>query len=218
MSDRAIQLITVSRELGAGGSELARQLGSRLEWPVLDHDIVHRVAQRLRLDDGIVEQLDEHPPSLLARIAAVLIIPYPDLYTLPPESGLPGPDDIAAASRTVIEEAATATPLIIVGHGAHCIFAKRSGTLHLRVAARIGDRVSRVMSRMAVDPAYASALVRRSDHDREAYVRRYFHRDLTNDLFYDLQINTSTISVEEAVELVSGLVQGRDAMSTPGTT
>src|ERR1700737_182851 len=103
MQTTSIRLITVSRECGAGGSDLARELGSRLQWPVLDHDIVHRVAQRLRLDDGTVEPFDEHPPSLLSRIATVLIVPLPGMYSFPTTSEVPTHDVIADATRRVIE-------------------------------------------------------------------------------------------------------------------
>src|ERR1043166_3384123 len=106
-----IQLVTISREFGAGGSELAAALGTRLGWPVLDHDIVHRVAEELRLDDDTVERLDEHWPSLLARIANVLIVPQPEMFTFVPASDVTSHDAIAEAARTVIEEAAASPPL-----------------------------------------------------------------------------------------------------------
>src|SRR5258708_34049353 len=89
METTSIRLITVSREFGAGGSDLAHELGARLKWPVLDHDIVHRVAKRLRLDDGSVEPFDEHPPSLLARIATVRIVPLPGMKSFPPATCVP---------------------------------------------------------------------------------------------------------------------------------
>src|SRR5258708_816785 len=98
---RPIRLITVSREFGAGGSELAREVGRLLDWPVLDHDIVHRVADRLRLDDGTVERFDEHPPSLLARIASVLIVLTPEMYSFAAPIDVPSHDAIAEAAAIV---------------------------------------------------------------------------------------------------------------------
>jgi len=216
MDTHEIRLITVSREFGAGGSELAAALAARLAWPVLDHDLVHRVAERLRLDEGTVEHLDEHPPSVLARIASVLIIPQPDLLGVAPLSDFPTPDAIAKASHAVIEERAKSPPLIVVGHGAQCIFADRADTLHVRVIASMRHRLARVANRLRVDPALAGALLRRADADRQAYVQRYFRRDLRDDLLYDLRINTGRLSIEESVAIVAGLVAGRatDAASS----
>jgi cytidylate kinase len=209
----SIRLITVSREFGAGGSDLARELGARLKWPVLDHDIVHRVAQRLRLNDGTVEPFDEHPPSLLARIATVLIVPVPGMYSFPTAAEVPTHDAIADATRRVIEDAAKSLPLIVVGHGAQCIFEDRIDMLSVRLVAPLLVRLSRVAARQRIGSAMAAALVRRADEDRQAYIQRYFHRDWRSELLYDLQINTGAIAISEAATMVTRLVEDRSTSS-----
>jgi cytidylate kinase len=205
----AIHLITVSREFGAGGSDLAREVGARLNWPVLDHDIVHRVAERLRLNDGTVEPFDEHPPSLLARIATVLIVPLPGMYSYPPVSEVPTHDAIADATRRVIEDAAKSLPLIVVGHGAQCIFEDRTDMLSVRLIAPLHARLSRIAARQKISNPTAAELVRRADEDRRAYIQRYFHRDWRSELLYDLQINTGAIGISEAATMVTRLVERR---------
>jgi cytidylate kinase len=208
-----ISLITVSRELGAGGSDFARELGAELGWPVLDRQIVHRVADRLRVADATVEHLDEHPPTLLARIAAILTIPWPDLDAFPPPDSTPISDAVARATTKVIVEAGASRPLIVVGHGAQCIFAARPDALHVRLVASIDTRIQRFSTRMAVDPTRAADVVRRADQDRQAYVRRHFHHDWRNPLLYHLLVNTTEIEVEESARLVAGLVWGRSRES-----
>lgn len=208
-TDREIRLITVSREFGAGGSELAQELGRRLEWPVLDNDVVQRVATRLRLDEGTVRHFDEHPPSLLARIAMVLVVPQPDTYSFPAEGELPSHDAIARATREVIRELGASPPLIVVGHGSQCIFARQPYALHLRLVAPVGARITRVMRRMNVDALFAGTLVQRADRERQAYVQRYFHCDWRSDQLYDLQINTGTVSLDEAATIIATMVRAR---------
>ncbi|HEY4219287.1 MAG TPA: cytidylate kinase-like family protein [Gemmatimonadaceae bacterium] len=212
---RPVRLITISREFGAGGSELARALGERLAWPVLDQDIVQRVATRMQLDAGTVERFDEHPPSLLARIATVLIVPQPDIYSFPTQSDVPDHDTIARATRRVIEEAAETLPLVVVGHGAQCIFGDRGDVIHVRVIAPVAARVRLIVERMRVESAFASTLARRADHDRQTYMQRYFHQDWRNELLYDLQINTGRTSIADAVQLIAELVRLREAAEQP---
>src|SRR5258708_31669128 len=204
---RPIRLITVSREFGAGGSELAQELGRLLTWPVLDHDIVHRVADRLRLDDGTVERFDEHRPSLLARIAAVLNVLTPEMYSFAAPIEVPSHDAIAAATRRVLEDAGPPLPVIGVGHGAQCICAGRPDALHVRLVAPLDVRVHRIAQRMNTDPAAVSAIVQRADHDRQAYVQRYFHSDVRSELLYDLRINTGRIPIGDAAAIVLPLGQ-----------
>jgi len=70
ISREPIHLITLSREYGAGGSELGVLLGERLGWPVLDRDLAQRIAARLRCAAADVEVLGEHAPTFLERVAA----------------------------------------------------------------------------------------------------------------------------------------------------
>jgi cytidylate kinase len=208
-TDQEIRLITISREFGAGGSELAEELGKRLQWPVLDGDIVQRVAARLRLDEGTVRHFDEHPPSLLARIATVLIVPQPDIHSFPMEGDLPSHDAIAHATREVIQPLGASPPLIVVGHGSQCIFGGRSDVLHVRLVAPVTARLTRVMRRMNVETAVAALLIQRADRERQAYVQRYFHRDWRNEQLYDVQINTGHLSIEDAATVVETIVRAR---------
>lgn len=214
MNPREVDLITVNREFGAGGGEFALRLGARLGWPVLDRDIVHRVADRLRFDDATVARFDEHPPSLIDRIAKALIIPLPDIYPLPTAPDLPTHEVIAAATTAVLEEAADTPPIIIVGHGSQCLFGLRPHTLHVHLMAPVADRIERIVAKMGADPNAAPELVRRADHDREAYVKRYFEADLHDPLLYDVQFNTHRVKIEDAVAMVASLLPSRDR---PGT-
>jgi cytidylate kinase len=208
------RLVTVSREFGAGGSDLARMLGAELGWPVLDQDLVHRVAEQLRFDDATIARFDEHPPTLVQRIATVLIIPQPDLYSFPPTGDLPSHDAIAAASTRVIKDAAHNPPLIVVGHGAQCIFGGRPDAMHVRVIAPPANRVRRIMARMHVDSAAANTMLRRADHDRQAYMQRHFHQDWYSPLLYDLQVNTGRMPIEDASSTVAALVRRRAGQGT----
>lgn len=205
-----IQLITISREFGAGGSELAARVGEQLGWPVLDHDIIHRVAERVRLDDDTVERMDEHSPSFLARIASVLIVPQPEIFSFAQNGDLTSHDAIAEAALEVITEMARRPPVVIVGHGAQCIFAGRADALHVRVVAPHADRSARVQRRLRVARGMAETLMREADRDRQAYVQRHFHRDWHNPLLYDLWLNTARVTIDEGAVAIVDLVRSRE--------
>ena len=204
-----IDIITISREYGAGGSDLARRLGARLGWPVLDRELVHLVAERLRLRDEDVEVRDEHAPGFLEQVAATILMSTPELVIAPEVATMPNADHIAAVAQRVIRDAATTPPLIIVGHGAQCLLHRRPGTLHLRLVGPLEDRLDRVCARRGCNRREAAALARRMDEDRRHYLRRYFQRDWHDATLYDLQINTGRVTVVEAAELIAALVRGR---------
>ena len=119
-----IRLLTISREYGAGGSELGVLLGEKLGWLVIDHELVRRLAARLSCDEGDVVAMDEHAPSFLERLAAVATVTAPEsrVHSSPWTTD---PDCVAAAAREVLLEAARNPPAIIVGHGGNCLFRGR---------------------------------------------------------------------------------------------
>jgi cytidylate kinase len=201
-----VQLITISREYGAGGSELGMALGERLGWPVLDHELVRQLATRLRCDERDIVAMDEHAPSLFERIASVAVVTAPELrdHSRPWATD---PDCVAAAAREVLLDAAGRLPLIVVGHGGNCLFRDRPDVLRVRVSAPFEVRVRRVAQRTGVSGSTAAADVRRRDGDRQQYLQRYYRSNVNDPYEYDLQINTGTVPFEAAARLVLALVQ-----------
>jgi Cytidylate kinase-like family len=202
-----IRLITLSREYGAGGSELGVLLGAQLGWPVLDRDLAHRIAKRLRCTHADVEASDERAPTLLERIATAFTVVPSDAPVLPEPSGTPDPDVLAEATRAVLLEAARTPPLIVIGHGANCLFRHRRDVLRVRVTAPYGVRVRRVAARTGVSLHRAAADVRHRDADRHHYLERYYKSNANDPNLYDIQINTATIPLETAARLVVSLVR-----------
>lgn len=204
-----VDLVTVSREVGAGGSELAEALGQELGWPVLDRDIAHRVASRLALEDATVERLDEHPPSWLARIANALLLAPPESPVGIETGKILDPDAVKRTVDHVISDAGKSPPVVIVGHGGQLMFATRPGSVHVRLVAPVESRIARLRARYGWDEAHALAELERTDRDRVAYVQRYHHRDVRDPQLYDLVINTGRIGIAAAVALVAARVRGQ---------
>jgi cytidylate kinase len=209
MTANSIDIITISREFGAGGSSVAAAVSTKLGWPVLDSDVAQRVADRLHVERELVEKLDEQPTSLIARIARVLLISHPETQTVAPYVDIADQETIADAARAVVEEAGRTPPLIVVGHGGQAIFRGRSGTFHVRLVAPIESRVRRICARLPCDVPTAEARVRRVDSERREYLRRNFEIEWRDELLYDLQINTGRLSIENAAELILQAVGGR---------
>jgi CMP/dCMP kinase len=211
MQSPHIELITVSRQFGAGGSELARKLGERLNWHVLDDEVACRCAERLHLETSTVERLREHSPTLLARLSSALLVAPPEAPGID-TTHLLRIDAIAEAAFESITEAAKSLPLVVVGFGTQCIFADRPDALHLRLVAPMPVRVERLRERFGWDAANAAARARRMDEDRRRYVQRYFHRDVNDPLLYDVQINTGRTTLDEATSIIAQLVRAEQSV------
>lgn len=122
---------------------------------------------------------------------------------------LPDADTVAATARMVILEAAQAPPVIVVGHGAQCIFQDRVGAFHVRLIAPLADRVRRLQARFGWDTAFATTEAKRFDADRRIYTARHYSRDWNDPTLYDVQINTGRISLDETIEFIVHAVEQR---------
>ncbi|MEO7042643.1 MAG: cytidylate kinase-like family protein [Gemmatimonadaceae bacterium] len=210
MPQPSIDLVTVSREYGAGGSDFAKKLGERLGWPVLDYGIIGLVAERLNLREGVVRRRDEQSPGWLERIASTLLIAPPESTMQVETSGVMTPDSIAMAAQAVISETAESPPVIIVGHGAQYIFRDRPGTVQIRLTGTIESRVRRIVARDGGTDAEAAASAHRIDAQRHAYVQRYYHHLWTDPTMFDAQFNTARVTIDEAVRLTAALIESRN--------
>lgn len=214
MQHAAIDLVTVSREYGAGGSDFASLLGERLRWPVLDKNLVERVAQRLNMEAEAVQHRDEQPPGWLSRIASTLLISPPEAPLQVETDNLLMPDSIAHAAHDEIVRAAASPPLIVVGHGAQLIFGEREHTLHVRLVGTPESRVARLVARNCGTPEQAALDIRRIDGERHAYVQRYYHQYWADPLLFNILFNTDRVSIDEAVACTARIIASSEQPRT----
>lgn len=203
-------LVTVARQFGAGGAELAVALGRSLGWPVLDRDIIRTSAERLHTDEAHAKSVDEYAAGALQQLLAEFAHALPE-YMVEPAYEV-DPDELARVEHDLIRSAAKSSPLVVVGHGCQCILAARPGTLHVRVVAPFDTRVRRVAERDRADSEAASAEVHRRDVERARYLRHHFNADNNDPGLYSMQLNLATISVVEACGAITELVRGRSTI------
>ena len=79
----------------------------------------------------------------------------------------------------------------------------------IQMRPRSGRRAENLQHYDGLTPAKAMEQIRNEDHARARYVRKHYHEDVSNPLLYHLVINTDHIELDEAAELVVGLVLKR---------
>src|SRR5215471_3971975 len=150
-----MRAITISREYGSGGGEIAARLAKRLGWQLVDHAVVVGVAERLGVSEEEAEAFDERTEGLVSRILNSLQIVQP---TMPVPVPVPMTTDSRVyneARRQVIEGAVATGHVIIVGRGGQALLAQRRDVLHVRVVAPLELRVAYVMHREALSQTEA---------------------------------------------------------------
>ena len=202
MADGTNPLVTVSRQMGAQGEEIAARAAEILTasshgkhpWILVDKDIAERVMEHHHLPDRIksffteeqAQSIEEHLHGLLGFSTSSATM-------------------IANMTETMIRLARIGH-VIFVGRGANAVTAKFPRAVHVRVVGSLERRVERVARQQGLSKREAEAEVRRIDHDRNHFIATYFHRELSDPCHYDIIFNTDRVSVEEAAELLAHLV------------
>src|SRR5206468_5324593 len=114
-------LITVSRQYGSGGSEVAERVATALGWQLYDNAVVDEVARRLGMSTEEVSAREERVPSLPERFASAMALGLPEVMpTVADLAAQPHEERIVAMTKRVIEDAVQAGPAVLVGRGAQC--------------------------------------------------------------------------------------------------
>jgi cytidylate kinase len=213
-------VITISRQFGAAGQTVWRQLADRFGAELLDREIVMLVAERAGIPEEEAEGYDERLPGLWQRIATALAAGSPDPAIPPlPADMLPATavhERLARLTRTVIEEAAARGNCVILGRGGAFIIGRRPDAVHVQLHAPLETRVRFLMTRVEEIPPDTRPdemslrdLCRTMDTRRAEYIRRLFGVDWLDAAHYDLSIDTGRVDAVTTVDIIETVARRR---------
>ena len=178
-----MSVVTISRELGSLGTEIARAVAEKLNYEYIDKEKIAQALANLGLSALTVEKFDEKKP------------PFWDSMQIQRKK-------FSHLLQAVITDFAKNGNVVIVGRGGQVILRGLPGVLHVRVMAPFEGRVLRILGQEKMDEKQASRALRRSDRDSAGFLRSIFDVDWNDSCLYDLVINTREISLETGRQLI----------------
>jgi CMP/dCMP kinase len=205
-------VITIGRQFGAGGATVGHMLAERIKADFLDSEIIDEVARRLQLPKEEVEAEDEQPGSLLARLLVALgsassepLIPAEATAWTPPNAG-PTFDTRKAVlqiTQHVIQEAARAGNVVIVGRGGAYILRDFPNALHVFLRAPEAVRVRTIMQRFNItSEEEAKKRLKVTDENWTSYIRQVYGHDRNHPAHYDMVLDTGRLGYDTTVEVI----------------
>jgi cytidylate kinase len=201
-----MRAITVAREYGSGGGEIARRLAEKLKWSLLDHQVVTQVARRLGISESEADFHDEHIEGFAQRLLeSMRYAGIPDTgLLLTAEDGDTLPVDDKTYNQALSQVLSTAYELgnvVIVGRGAQAVLRHHRDVLRIFVVAPFKKRVAYVMEREGLNESAAQERIHQKDHDRHHAFKEFYHHEPSDEHLYDLVINTGVLDLQSAVDL-----------------
>jgi cytidylate kinase len=187
-----IRIVTLEREYGSGGANIAKTLAARLGWKVWDEELTAEIA----------------------RVAKVYARgSYERTLPLEGESQMFDADRMVAVLHKVVEDVASRGKSVIVGRGAPYILRNRPDAFHVFIYAPVEEKIRRIMS-LGKSEKEAAQLVEEVDSERAAFIRHYFGKDWPLRSLYNLMIN-SKFGDEHTVETIAQEIALLDARAVP---
>lgn len=209
------RVITIARQVGTLGEEVARIVADELHFHVLDYRLVQAAAEEAGVSTETVADA-EHKPSFFNRIIEALArnpgTPATGVWMEPLNMGatpLLTSTDYRDLVAQVIDDYANRGNVLLLGHGAQFTLANRVDTLRVFVTGSAEARKRRVMAGMVCSEEQAAEVISRTDSERSSYFKEYFHADWLSASVYDLCVNTDHLNPSQAAELILSAISAR---------
>lgn len=195
-----IRTITLAREYGSGGGQIAERVARRLGWDLIDRTLIQEISEKFHLKPGAAQKLQERGSWWLERVARAVWL----------ETGGTTVDVVDAESiheftRQSILEAYRRGNCVIVGRGGQCVLRNRPDVLHVFVFAPLEYRMERLRHRYADQKELLKAIAR-VDEERAAYIREFHDTQWKDPSLYHLWIN-GKLGLEASADVILNAVK-----------
>lgn len=204
-------VITISRQFGSGGDEIASQVAERLGYRVFDKAMMAQAAADMELAEGAFVDFSEDTYKMqgfLDRLLNPATVAQVKTWIVN-EQGVkvPGVINLDAAHSTALTSATINLAyqrdnMVIVGRGGQVILKDRPDVLHARIVASMNDRVQRLHDRANMNYGGAKDAALHHDITSADYLKRFYDIDWADPLHYGLVLNTGHLGIDLACTLI----------------
>lgn len=207
-----IKIVTIEREYGCGGAEIAQHLAEHLDWKLWDHRLTEEIARLANCPKAVVERREEKNDPLYYRLFKSFLRGSYEGSLNAHKLNLVDSEGIVNITRRVVEHAAKSGNCVIVGRGSQHFLQDRDDTLRVFLYAPREYKVQKLISRGKSENE-AQELVDTVDHERADFISRYFKVEWPNRSLYHAMINTS-IGDNTVGQMIMNLMKTFDSKST----
>jgi cytidylate kinase len=204
-----IRIITIEREYGSGGGEIAQLLATRLGWKLWDQLLTEEIARLARCPKDVVEGREERTDPLYYRLFKSFLRGSYEGSINAPKLNLVDSETIFTITRRVVEQAALSGNIVIVGRGSQQFLKDRPDTLRIFLYAAREDKVRRLLARGKSEQE-AEELVDTVDRERADFIQKYFKVEWPDRSIYHAMINTG-LGDDATVQSISDFMKRYDA-------
>jgi glucuronide carrier protein len=198
-------VVTVNEQYGAGASYVAERVAQRLEVPYVG---TRFSSEELELTEAAAsERTDSHSDAMSNFLRSF----SPTLNDVDASVSADAQTDAELVQRNIADVIGRVKDSggVTVGRDATVILSGMQGALHVRLEAPPQARVSRAVEALGISRDVAARRQQREDRIRNQMSQRLMHWDPTDASRYDLVLDTSVVSLDDAVDMIVAASQAK---------
>jgi cytidylate kinase len=184
------RIITIEREYGCGGGEIAREMASRLDWKLWDQELTVEIARLANVAPSTVQRCEERVDSTFHKLARVFWRGSFERSTAMGSMDTFDADRMVTLVQQVLTSVAQEGKCIFVGRGAPYLLRDRPDAFHVFLYAPRPEKMRRVLE-LGKSEADAEDLLNTVDRDRVLFIKHYFNADWPTRSLYHMMVNTA---------------------------
>lgn len=203
-------VVTISRQIGAGGAYVGQALAHRLGIRYVDREILQQAAAVLGREEGELEALEERASTIWDRVASILSLGAPEAPFVPPPLPTSAEDELFEVESRVMREIAAREDAIIVGRAGGWVLREHPGVVRVFLHAPEEWRARQIQKSYNIpDLAAARRVVQDSDRQRARFIQLLLGIDWMSPEGFDICFNTAAIGLDATVDLLAALAASR---------
>jgi cytidylate kinase len=207
-----IKIITVEREYGCGGGEIAQLLATQLGWKLWDQLLTEEIARLANCPKAVVEVREERTDPLYYRLFKSFLRGSYEGSLNAYKLNVVDSESILKITERVVQHAAKTGNSVIVGRGSQLFLRSRPDTLRVFLYAPRENKVRRLLAR-GKSETEAQQLVDNVDRERADFIQKYFKVEWPDRAIYHTMINTA-IGDQAVVHMILDFMKTVDARAS----
>ena len=187
-------IITLSREYGSGGRYIGKLVAEKLGIKLYDKEFVAKLAEETGLSSEYIENNEQKRGAL-----ETLNNGY--------YSGLSNSDELFIKESELIKKVASENSCVIVGRCADFILKENKNVFKVFVYSNMENKIKRTTNIYGLDKNKAEKEINRINKLRANHYKYYTEKDWNNPENYDICINSDSLGVEKAADLICEMIK-----------
>lgn len=204
-------IITIGRQFGSGGKEIAEKIGKSLQIPVYDKEMLAVAAKDSGICQELFESHDEKPTNSF--LYSLVMDTYSMGYSQNAYMDMPINHKVFLAQFDAIKKLANEGPCVLVGRCADYALDTYDNCLSVFIHANLDARIRRIARLYDLTDAKAKDMILKTDKKRATYYNYYTNKKWGAAESYELCLDSSKLGIEGTTEAILSFLTLRNQVT-----